>query len=89
MRCTSLFAIGALVTGLIAAWYWYQSSKVPIKSTQPDARSFDMAAFGMAAGTLEALQKVAVLNKRAALWTAFSVVLGAASAIAGAWQTSN
>jgi hypothetical protein len=52
-----IFAIATLVTGLIAAWYWYQSSKIPIKSTQPNAKSFDKAALGLAAGAREAIQK--------------------------------
>src|SRR5262249_52732945 len=73
----------ALVTGLIAAWYWHRSTKVPLKTTQPDAKSFEMAGFGLAAGAYQAYQAVAALNKKAALWTAASVVLSAISALIG------
>ena len=76
-----LFAIGTLVTGFTAAWYWYQSSKIPIESTHADARTIEMATLGIAAGTLQTLQKVAALNKKAALWTAVSVLLGADTVI--------
>ena len=79
----------AAVTGLIAAWYWYQSSKIPVETTQPDARTWDAAALGLAASTLQACQRVATLNKKAALWTMASVVSSAATTLAGAFLPSN
>jgi peptidoglycan/LPS O-acetylase OafA/YrhL len=82
------FAIGALFAGLVAAWYWYQSTKVPLKTTQPDAKGIEMAALGLAAGAYEAYRKVSALNKKAALWTAASVVLGAISAVIGALNSN-
>jgi hypothetical protein len=83
-----ILASGALITGLIAASYWYRSTKVPLKSTTPDAKGFDTAAFGLAAGAYEAYQAVAALNKKAALWTAAAAVFGAASALLGAWNSN-
>jgi hypothetical protein len=83
-----LLASGAFVSGLIAASYWYRSTKVPLKSTTPDAKGFDMAAFGLAAGAYQAYQAVAALNKKAALWTAAAAIFGAASAVLGAWSSN-
>jgi hypothetical protein len=86
-----LLASGALVSGLIAALcgliaalYWYRSTKVPLETTTPDAKGFDTAAFGLAAGAYQAYQAVAALNKKAALWTAVAAIFGAAATIFGA-----
>ena len=79
------FAIAALVTGLIAARYWYQSSKVKIKHTEADAKTFEMATFGWTVGAQEYIEKAAALNAKAAGWTAVSVSLSAVSTILGTW----
>jgi hypothetical protein len=70
-------AIVGLAAALIAAKYWYASSqgKVPIFYITP-------------AGTYESeienlIRQSASLNRRAAIWTAIAVVLGAVSAVAG------
>jgi hypothetical protein len=97
MHCFSI-AVGviALVTGLIAAYWWYQSAQiVPVPSwavsgggetgvfggVEPgDSQLSDS---GWIASLLVAAQKSADLNKRAALWTASSVLAGAIANFAG------
>jgi hypothetical protein len=78
------FAILALVTGLIAAWYWWQSTRVPVKNANPNPRSWDATTLGLAAGTVTAYKEVSKLNKWAAIFTAISVVSSAISALVGA-----
>jgi hypothetical protein len=81
------FAVGALTTGLKAAYHWYESSQVQIdpgwtierqEPVVPELRQNDRHA-----AIIDAASKSAALNKIAAIWTAVSVVLGAASSIAG------
>ena len=87
-----LCAAIALITGLIAARRWYQSSKVEIdpgwslpgtgghiEPVIPELRELDLHA-----GTITAFREAARLNKIAALWTAVSVLAAAASSIFGA-----
>jgi hypothetical protein len=81
-------ALAALVTGIIAAVYWYRSSRVQIVPDWPEGafglvepgetRASDA---GWTSGTLAAFSKSADLNAKAALWTAASVVLAALSSI--------
>ena len=80
-----LLAASALVAGLFAAWYWYRSTLVPLEQTIKDAKGVDFITLGVVRGTIEAYQKVAALNRKAAFWTGLTSVLGAASAVAGAW----
>jgi hypothetical protein len=84
-----LLALSALATGLVAAWYWYRSSNVTAEQTNKEAKSFDSVTLGLLRGAIQAQQEVATLNKKAALWTMATVVLSAASAVAGAWSTAN
>ena len=83
----------ASLTGLTAAWYWYGSSKVAIDpgwwspgnpSGLMEPVELEAQQMAWTAATLTAFNKAAPLNKKAALWTAVSVALGAASAILGA-----
>ena len=80
-----LLAASALATGLVAAWYWYQSSIVTVEQTNKEAKSVEFITLGLLRGTIQAYQEVADLNKKAALWTMASVVLSAASAVASTW----
>jgi hypothetical protein len=86
----------ALLAGLIAAWYWYRSSQVdidpgwypanptgPSEPVDPEQRQMDWTA-----AKLKAFKEVAAWNKKAALWTAGSVGLSAASAIVGAFASN-
>ncbi len=81
-------AILACITGVIAAIYWYLSSRVPIDPIWPQGASGlvepgerEDSQEGWIAGLLEASTRAAELNAKAALWTAGSVLLAAASSI--------
>jgi hypothetical protein len=91
------FASAALVTGLVGAYYWYASSAVKIKrwgedqplpppdGLQPQEllnRTIAMTTLWVG-GMFEAAQETARLNKAAALWTAATAVLAAASSVFG------
>jgi hypothetical protein len=77
-------AISALLTGLLAAWYWYKSSAVKV-APKADGRFGGGMATAPApwlAGAMDAFTEAARLNKNASLWTAASVVLAQLSSIA-------
>jgi hypothetical protein len=90
MKALSIgLAVLACITGVVAAIYWYRSSKVPIEPMWSDgpfgpiepgehADSQD----GWIGGMLRASTLVAELNAKAAQWTAGSVLLAAAASIA-------
>ena len=84
---------GARGTGLVAAWYWYRSSKVQVEPVWPqgvfglvEPGETEGSQAGWITGTLTAYSKSADLNAKAALWTAGSVVLAAASSFVSAFQ---
>jgi hypothetical protein len=81
------FALGAFVTGLIAAYHWYKASEVPIDPgwtlEDPEPVDEELKQMGWTAAIINAAQKSAILNKIAALWTAVAVVLGSVSSLAG------
>jgi hypothetical protein len=74
------FALLAFGTGMIAAIYWYRSSKIHIDATWTIAPgdTLDSVA-GWTAGTMQAFNVSSSLNARAAIWTAISVMLTAFS----------
>lgn len=77
----------ALVFGLMAAHYWYKSSKieiVPCWAIEP-GEPF-LAQMGWIVGTMGAMKKSSELNKKAALLTAVSIVFGAISSVVGAFH---
>lgn len=81
-------AILAGITGVVAAIYWYRSSKVPIDPMWPKGAFGLMEPVeredsqeGWIVGMLQASARVADLNAKAALWTAGSVLLAAAASI--------
>jgi hypothetical protein len=93
MKCASIvLAVLACLAGLVAAWYWRESTKVqidtgwglpgsgmliePINDTQKS--------LAWAVATIQAFNKASELSRTAALWTAGTVFLSALSAIAGA-----
>jgi hypothetical protein len=83
-----LFAIAALITGLVGACYWYKSSIVPIdrwgRNEHPSSfrpHEHQAANTLWLGGMFEAAQKTARLNRVAALWTAFAVVLSGVSSL--------
>jgi hypothetical protein len=73
-----VFAFIALVTGLIAAYFWSRASMVPIVPTwKIEPGESDASQQGWQVGTMMAFSKSGELNKLAARWTAASVALGA------------
>jgi hypothetical protein len=87
-------ALAALGTGLRAAHLWYLSADVvPIPLWEKDgiAKPDDPeeVRLGWVGAELIAIKKAARLNSRAARWTASSVAISTACAIAGALTNSN
>jgi len=76
-------AFGALVTGLIAAFRWWQSSRVEVRATRDRAESEDHVA---QLAIIRAFAKSADLNKRAARWTALAVILDGLSGVVDAME---
>ena len=81
----------ALVTGLVAAWYWYRASKITADPgwgqtglVEPGIHSAVQDAW--MAATLKAASESARLNKLAAQWTAVAVALTGISSIAAVFQ---
>jgi hypothetical protein len=74
-------ALLALVAGIVSAWYWWRASE--------DFESL-MQTFAEERNALERMTKSNSLrdNRRAALWTAASVIASAISGILGAWPSN-
>ena len=81
-----LFAFLGLITGLIAAWYWYRSSKVAIvpKRWIEGGRNVPSVVEWVPEAA-DAWEEVSRLNKWASRLTAVTAVLGALSTFLGAW----
>ena len=84
--CSALTAICALV----AAAYWYLSSRpTPKLSNPPNASISDVPELHILTAQVdvyavqEALSEASLLNKKAALWSAVAALFGAAAAILG------
>jgi hypothetical protein len=83
--CVGL-ALVAACTGLVAAVYWYRSSRVPITPTwTTEPGETGEAQMGWTVGTMKAFCLSSRLNAKAAIWTAVSVGLAAVSSIVGIW----
>jgi hypothetical protein len=81
-----------MVSGLIAAWYWFKSSKVTIRHSSIDIMTLQpddpkRLSDGLL-NTIWGFQKASDLNSKAALWSAIAVLWGAVSGMLGLW-TSN
>jgi len=68
----------SLVTGLVAAWYWYKSSIVSVEPRIDRGPRGGMPGVVRAwlGGTIASVESSAALNKKASVWTAATVVLG-------------
>jgi hypothetical protein len=78
------FAVVGGVTGIVAALYWRQSSKIPVTPAwNCEPPETEDKAMGWTVGTLDAFTKSATLNKKAAGWTALSVFLWTVSGVLG------
>jgi hypothetical protein len=86
MKCIGIVAaVGALICGLIAAYYWYKSSIIefgPDWEFEPVVE--ELKSIGRFDGIMKAAKASSNLNKLAARSTAASVVLSAISSIASA-----
>jgi hypothetical protein len=91
MKCaTIMLAILAGGVGLRAAQLWFFASRVqpiPMWAELNTMEPLDhvQAQSHWIGGLLKASTESSELNKRAALWTAWAVGLGALGSIAGAW----
>jgi len=85
MRLASIcLALIAGVVGIVAAHFWLESAKIPI-DPPGDFEPLEQADKAMfwTVGAMEAFTKSATLNKRAARWTAASVLLSTVAGILG------
>jgi|ERR1700722_16154153 hypothetical protein len=71
-----LAALLALVFGLRAAWLWYQSSLVKPEPEGPEPVVAEIRNMWWQSAQIEAADRSAELNGRAAKWTAAAVVVG-------------
>jgi hypothetical protein len=87
---TWLLALATTLAALRSAWFWYKSSQI---SAVPDwvevGREEPTDRLQFQLGWMNALMKAsgesALLNRWGAIWTAGTVVLGAATMIANVW----
>lgn len=92
MRYASIaMAILASATGIVAASYWFLSSKVEIEPIWPTGASgpvepgeHEDSQDGWIGGALTAFSESARLNAKAAMWTAASVIFAAIASILSA-----
>jgi hypothetical protein len=82
-----LFALVAFVTGVLAAWYWYMSTEeniVPVWE-KGDKGQDVMRFVKWVTSVNDTSIAVAKLNRKAALWTAASVLATGLTALFAAW----
>jgi hypothetical protein len=73
-----ILAALSLITGLVAAWYWYKSSLVRVEPRIDHRTGGAMPGpvRRWLGGTIASVENSAALNKKASLWTAATVILG-------------
>jgi hypothetical protein len=81
-------AIGGLFFGLAAAWYWRESTRVPIDPPGAEPQQMSLAdpqgeRMAWLTARLHANQETSRLNKTAARLTAVAVVLSTLSTVVG------
>lgn len=91
MKCASIgLAVCVVVTGLIAAYHWYQSSLVQIDpgwtTLHPEPLDEQRRQMDLNVAVNRWATAATKLNKTAALWTALSVALSGAASIVGAFS---
>jgi hypothetical protein len=89
-----LLALTTLGAALRAAWFWYRSSQVVavpfwIEVGGDEPQDPQMAQVGWMNAFMKANEAAAYLNRWGALWTAGTVVLGAAAVVAAALSISD
>lgn len=91
MVCKGIAVIAALLAlafGLRAAWLWYQSSQVKPVPEGPEPVVPELRAIWWQSAQIDAADRSAELNGRAAKWTAAAVVVGAIANVAGAFGSN-
>jgi hypothetical protein len=86
MIMTDIVSLLAAASGFVAAFYWYQASKVPVKAAWDyDSRLKPKNMVEDAWGLVNALERAFMIasdkNTTAALWTAISVGLSALATV--------
>jgi len=89
-----LLALATLGAALRSAWYWYRSSQVGVvpywvEVGAPEPTDPQMSRMGWMNALIKASEESAWLNSWGAIWTAGTVILGAAAMVAGAWSAAN
>lgn len=81
-------ASGGLISGLLAAWFWERTTRVPVdplngdpNAIMPVLPALEQQAWW--AAQFRADQEIGRLNALAARWTAAAVVLGTLSSVVG------
>lgn len=88
-KCVALWlAVAGLVFGLVAAWYWFRSTRVPIDPLNGNPNAImpvepAVERLAWLAAQFRANQEVGRLNTIAASLTAVAVVLSTASSVVG------
>lgn len=84
-----ILSVGALLTGCLAAFYWWKASKVMVMPMYE--QNGELAPLPITTNQGEwlyavflGIEKSGALNKTAATWTAISVALGGVSSIISA-----
>lgn len=79
------FAVLSAVTGLLAAHFWNESSKIGISPSwgHSEPLQTEDQNTGWIVGTLDAFSRSASLNSRAAKMTAISVIISALAGVLG------
>lgn len=84
---TLAFAIAGLLTGIIAALIWSDSARVEIPAPYEPGGippGPEVENVGWTVGIMQAYSEASRLSKKAAIWTALSVVLNGIAAVLGA-----
>ena len=81
-------AIGGLISGLVAAWFWERTTRVSVDPLNGDPHAImpvlpAIEQLAWWAAQFRADQEIGRLNTLAARWTAAAVVLGALSSVVG------
>lgn len=71
-----ILPFSAMATGLYAAWLWWQSAQIEVGPTDFEPLDRAESAHWRVSALISAGQKSAILNRRAAGWTAAATFLG-------------
>jgi hypothetical protein len=90
MMATELFAFATTFAALRSAWYWYQSSQISAVPYWVDVGREEptdplQVQIGWMNALIKASGETAILNRWGAIWTAGTVVLGAATTVVNVW----